>query len=160
MSIDSNLYIDFHRYIDVISCNKDYFKIEHLNNIKQLKSIYSIREPSINIHDYIDRIIQFINRKDIYIDGIIINAIVLIKRAIRNLIVNKYNIHRLIAGILMISQKIYQDNYYSNKYWSVLCGLELYDINNIELDILKTIDFNTFIKREEMLGIVKCIKYL
>lgn len=160
MYIDSNLYINFHRYIDVISCNKHYFKIEDLKNVKELKSIYSITEPTIDIHDYIDRIIKIVYTKDIYIDGIIINAIVLIKRVIGNLIVNNYNIHRLIAGILMISQKTYQDNYYSNKSWGLICGLELYDINNIELDILKRIDFNTFITREETLAIVKCIKYL
>ena len=74
MYIDSNLYINFHRYIDVISCNKHYFKIEDLKNVKELKSIYSITEPTIDIHDYIDRIIKIVYTKDIYIDGIIINA--------------------------------------------------------------------------------------
>lgn len=133
MYIDSNLYINFHRYIDVISCNKHYFKIEDLQKVKELKSIYSITEPTIDIDYYIDRIIKIVNTKDIYIDGIII------KRVISNLIVNNYNIHRLIAGILMISQKTYQDNYYSNKSWGLICGLELYDINNIELDIYKKI---------------------
>ena len=52
MYIDSNLYINFHRYIDVISCNKHYFKIEDLKNVKELKSIYSITEPTIDISNF------------------------------------------------------------------------------------------------------------
>ena len=60
----------------------------------------------------------------------------------------------------MLSQKLYDDLYYSNKCWSQICGLTLEDINSIERDILVFLDYKTFIKHEEMISVAKCIKYL
>jgi hypothetical protein len=160
MFIDSCLYHDFHNYIDAIRINKEYFKKEDLKDLTCLKSLYSREEPIITIHDYIDRIMESIYKKDSHIDGLIINAVVLLKRVIRYLIVNNYNIHRLVAGVLMISQKVYDDIPYTNDSWAIICGVQLNDINRVELDILQIIDYNTFIKHEEMLTVVKSIKYL
>lgn len=160
MFIDSCLYNDFHKYIDIITINKNNFFIKDLETVKYLHCLYCCKIPNICIHDYIDKILQSIYREDSNIDGLIITAIVLIKRLLTFLTVNNYNVHRLIAGILMISQKIYDDIYYSNKSWSIICGLRLDDINRIEVDILKILNFNTFIKHAEMLTIIKSIKYL
>lgn len=160
MFIDSSLYYDFHKYIDAIRINKDFFQEKDLKELSCLKSLYSRQEPEINIHDYIDRIMKSIYKEDSHIDGLIINAIVLLKRVIRYLIVNNYNIHRLVAGVLMISQKVYDDIPYTNDSWAIICGVQLNDINRVELDILEIIDYNTFIKHEEMLTVVKSIKYL
>tara|TARA_B100000902_G_C27321507_1_gene924964 strand:+ start:5485 stop:5970 length:486 start_codon:yes stop_codon:yes gene_type:complete len=160
MFIDSCLYYDFHKYIDVISINKNYFQKEDLKNISCLKSLYSCKEPKFTIHDYIDKIMKDIYKEDTHIDGLIINAVVLLKRVTQHLIVNNYNIHRLLAGVLMLSQKVYDDTHYNNDSWAIICGVQLIDINRMELDILQIIDYNTFIKHEEMLSIVKSIKYL
>lgn len=160
MFMDSCLYNDFHKYINAIHINKDYFQEEDLKNLSCLRSLYSRKEPKISIHDYIDKIMKNIYKEDSHIDGIIINAIVLIKRLSQFLIINKYNIHRIVGSILMLSQKIYDDLHYTNDSWAMICGVELDDINRMELDILKIIDFNTFIKREEMLAVTKSIKYL
>lgn len=160
MFIDSCLYNDFHKYIDTIRINRNYFSKKDLKSVKHLQCLYSREEPGICIHEYVDRVLEYIYREDSHIDGLIINAIVLIKRVLAFIIVNNYNIHRLIAGTLMISQKVYDDIHYTNKCWSTICGLQLDDINRVELDILKILNFNTFIKHEEMLAIIKSIKYL
>ena len=160
MFMDSCLYQDFHKYIDAIRINKEYFKKEDLKDLTCLKSLYSREEPRITIHDYVDRIMEYIYKEDSHTDGIIINAIVLLKRVSKYLIINNYNIHRLVGCILMLSQKVYDDQPYNNDCWAIICGVQLDDINRMELDILETIDYNMFIKHEEMLTIVKSIKYL
>ena len=89
-----------------------------------------------------------------------INIIAIIKRVIKHVIVNKYNIHRLIATTFMISQKIYDDLPYNNETWAHICGVSLESINRMEIDILTCLDYNTFIKHEEMMAITKSIKYV
>lgn len=160
MHIDSAIYNDFHLYIDRISNNKNTFNTDNFKNVDYLKSLYSSYEPSITIHDYIDRIIKYIYKNDSNIDGLIVNAIVLLKRIMKFIIINNYNIHRLLAGVLMISQKVYDDIPHNNYTWAKLCGVKIKDINKIELDILQTIDYNIFIKYEEMITVIKSIKYL
>ena len=160
MYIDSSLYNSFHIYIDIVSNNTINFNINDIDSTSPLSTIYSIYEPRINIHKYVDTIINQIYNEDTHIDGLIITAVCLIKRIISNIMLNKYSIHRFIAVILMLSQKLYDDLYYSNKCWSQICGLTLEDINSIERDILVFLDYKTFIKHEEMISVAKCIKYL
>ena len=159
MFVDSCLYKDFHKYIDIININNNFIK-QDLVKITNFKSLYSQEKPLIKIHDYINRIMKYIYKDDSHIDGLIINVIILIKRVLTTISVNNYNIHRIIAGVFMLSQKVYDDYHYTNECWAYICGIQLSDINKIELDILEIIDYNTFIKHQEMLTVVRSIKYL
>lgn len=161
MYIDSCLYKDFHNYIDAININRHYKDTgENRDIIYSLKSLYCREIPEICIHEYVDHILDEIYKDDTHIDGLFINIIAIIKRIIKHTIVNKYNIHRLIATVFMISQKIYDDIHYNNVSWAQICGVSLESINRMEIDVLTCLDYNIFIKHEEMLTIVKSIKYV
>jgi len=160
MYLDSCLYKDFHNYIDAININRHYLDREYLDSVNSLKCLYSREIPEICIHKYIDHIVGKIYKDDTHIDGLFINIIAIIKRVIKHVIVNKYNIHRLIATTFMISQKIYDDLPYNNEAWAHICGVSLESINRMEIDILKCLDYNIFIKHEEMMAITKSIKYV
>ena len=160
MYIDCSLYKDFHNYIDTIMINSKCYNIQNLENIPYLKTLYSREIPAICIHKYIDQIINIIYKNDIHIDGLLINIIIIIKRTIKYIDVNSYNIHRLVAVIFMISQKLYDDEHYNNIYWAQICGISLETINAMELDLLKCLEYNIFIKHEEMLSIIRSIKYI
>ena len=155
MYVDSVLYKDFHNFIDYINPDD---KIHNSIRSHRLKCLCSIEIPGICIHRYIDKIIDNIYQTDSHIDGLIIYTIAIILRMARYIRIDKYNIHRLFAGVLMLSQKMYDDIHYDNDYWSYICGVTLENMNMIELEILLTLDFNLFVSHREMLSLVKCIK--
>jgi len=159
MEIEASLYHDFHNFIDCINKNKKNNKRRNIER-ENLLCLYSQEKPDISIHRYIDRILHNIDKANTHIDGILIYAIALLLRMIKYISIDDYNIHRLIAGILMLSQKIYDDTFYSNEYWAFICGVPLKNINKIELQILLTLDFNLIVKHEEMITITKSIKHM
>ena len=173
MQIESSIYKKFHKYINILYNNAIYSYNENLDNENSIhlynmylndvlnnKYLYCIDVPYIDIHDYIDKIIDFIQSENVNIDGFIINAICLLNRILTKIIINNYNIHRIIAGIMMLSDKIYNDIYYSNCSWAYVCGITVKDINNIELHLLQLLNYNTFIRYEEMVSIAKSIQFL
>lgn len=158
MHKEASLYHDFHNFIDSINENEKNNKYRNIDR-ENLLCLYSREIPNISIHMYIDRILDNIDQANTHMDGILIYAIALLLRIIKYISIDNYNIHRLIAGILMLSQKIYDDTFYSNEYWAFICGVPLENINKIELFILLTLDFNLFVKHEEMISITKSIKH-
>lgn len=141
-------------------------------NEKILQSCCSIKIPDIDIHEYIDKILDNITNDVSYIydvsyvsdiidiDCLIIHSIIVINRIIKNgKNLNDYNCHRIIGISILISLKIYHDNHYDNKHMSIIMGTNVKDFNRMEIDILEYIDYNVFIKREEMFYIVKSLIY-
>jgi len=160
ISNDSNLYKDFHKYINTIQINNEYFKKEDLSYIDCLKSVYCMEHPRICIHKYVDNILLYIYKDDVHLDGLLLTVIIIIKRIMKNIIINDYNIHKLLSGILLISHKVYYDIPYYNKDFAIISGITITIMNLIEKELLEKIDYNTFIKHEEMITVVKSIKYL
>ena len=50
---------------------------------------------------------------------------------------------------LVLAIKIYDDYYYENKYYAKIGGISNKEINNMELEFIKIIEYNLFISEEE-----------
>jgi hypothetical protein len=153
----------YHSYIDIIfENNKEEIEIDiDINKINDLKCFYSCRIPDISIHDFINRLLIFIVSEDVNINGLLIHSVIILNRVLaRGIKLNEYNIHRLLAICLLISTKIYDDLNYNNEYLSIISGLQLFDFNNMEIELLQYIDYDVFISKENMLSILKTIPYL
>lgn len=127
-------------YIQIISC-----AMENINNknIKIYKNLpfYSKIIPDINIRDYYNRLYNYINC-DSYI---YIVSLSYIDRYINNnpsISINIYTIHRLIMTSVIIALKYVEDNIYNNKYYSDVGGIELKEINKLEIEMLKGLNFD------------------
>ena len=147
----------FCNYIDNIIINN---KI--INNEDNYKLYYftCVTQPDISISKYIEKIYKSeIIKKDNF-DSIIIYTINLLKKLnTKNVYLNKYNCHRLILILLMLSCKIHEEYYYSNSCWANIGGVKLKEINVMEIIILKLLNYNLNINisKEKALSIYKSI---
>ncbi|KAI8340151.1 cyclin-domain-containing protein [Chlamydoabsidia padenii] len=57
--------------------------------------------------------------------------------------------YRLFIVALMLANKFHDDNTYTNKTWSDVSGMKLYELDIMELEFLFQIDFGLFIPRVE-----------
>ena len=115
---------------------------------KQNKMIFSSNSvPNISINDYLIRIQTY---SEIEKSTLII-ALILIDHTCKKsgLILNYYNIHRVLFGSILISIKYNEDNYYDNKFYSEIAGVKLKELQLIEYAFLELNDFNVFVNIKE-----------
>jgi hypothetical protein len=59
------------------------------------------------------------------------------------------NMQRLLLTSVMVAAKFLDDLYYSNKHWARIGGLNLQDVNALELKLLFQLSFSVGVTREE-----------
>ncbi|GAM22223.1 hypothetical protein SAMD00019534_053980, partial [Acytostelium subglobosum LB1] len=95
--------------------------------------------PTITVRDYLHRLYKYSPcSKECFVA-----ALVYIDRLISEcgLIVNSFNIHRILITTLVISTKYLDDIFYNNEYYSQVGGIQLREMNHLELDFLKMLNF-------------------
>ncbi len=116
--------------------------------IKQSKMIFSSKSiPNISIKDYLIRIQTYseIDKTTLILALILIDK--LCKKA--KLILTYYNIHKILFGAILIAIKYNEDNYYDNKFYSEIAGVQLKELKLIEYTFLELNDFNVFVNDKE-----------
>lgn len=126
--------------IQIISRAMEYINNKNIKIYKNLP-FYSKIIPDINIKDYYNRLYKYINC-DSYI---YIVSLSYIDRYIHNnpsISINIYTIHRLIITSIIIALKYIEDDVNNNKYYSDVGGVELGEINKLEIEMLKGLNFD------------------
>ena len=72
-----------------------------------------------------------------------------LKQKIPSVCLSSGNMQRLLLTSIMVAAKFLDDLYYSNKHWSQIGGLDLKEVNALELKLLFHLDFSVGITREE-----------
>ena len=73
------------------------------------------------------------------------------------IILNPYNIHRIILGCLLLAIKYNEDIYYTNKHYAEVGGLSVKEINELEFFSFQLLDFNLYISDDIY---IKYLKYI
>ena len=125
-------------------------KMENYKEVikKQNKMIFSANSiPNISIKDYLIRIKTYsgIEKSTLILSLILIDHTC--KKA--ELVLNYYNIHRILFGSILISIKFNEDSYYDNKFYSEIAGVKLKELKQIEYSFLELNDFNVFVNDKE-----------
>ena len=123
---------------------KDSYK-EKLN--KQKKQIFTSKTiPKISVSDYLLRITKYANVSD---EILIIALIYLDKLCKKNkIMLNSYNVHRLLFISILISIKMNSDKIYKNNYYSKISGINPKEICLMEYEFMHLSGFMLNIKKE------------
>jgi hypothetical protein len=123
---------------------KDSYK-EKLN--KQKKQIFTSKTiPKISVSDYLLRITKYANVSD---EILIIALIYLDKLCKKNkLMLNSYNVHRLLFISILISIKMNSDKIYKNIYYSKISGINPKELCLMEYEFIHLSGFMLNIKKE------------
>jgi hypothetical protein len=108
---------------------------------------HGLRAPSIAVSDYLVRISKFSGCSDecfvlalIYIDRLITK---------RRIILDQYNVHRLLVTSVMLAAKFFDDHYLDNQHYAAVGGVPKGEMNVLELEFLFLLEFNLHVTRAD-----------
>ena len=135
--------------LELIIENNSMFWVATNNDFNKLSSKFnSIMIPRISIYSYLERIHDYSDCSDscyviaaIYIDRVVsLNP---------SFIVNKRNVHKLLLASILIAVKYQDDAYENNESYSMIGGVSLNELNDLELTIIRVMNSNIFVHPEE-----------
>lgn len=111
---------------------------------------YSTTIPSLKPTAFVYRLLKHVKSSD----AVLIYALILLQRlAIYDefLEINPYNVHRLLITAIVIAAKLLDHRYFSNKYYAQVAGISsLREMNNLEVQMLKALEYRIHVTREEL----------
>jgi hypothetical protein len=109
-----------------------------------LTRFHTERLPSISIGSYLERIAHYSECSD----ESLVMAFIHISRVSHNkphFHLNALSIHRLLLTAIMTTVKFYDDAYYNNAFFAKIGGVQLREMNALEIDFLELIQFELYI---------------
>ena len=121
---------------------------EKLNDLNiEDNKLFSVTElPNINIKDYILRINKFLDPE---YSTFIITLIYIYRISLEGILLNIYNIYKLLIVALNLAIKFNEDDYSDNKYTAKVGGIKLKEMNKLEEIFLLRVNFNLWVNEEE-----------
>ncbi|ORX93869.1 cyclin-domain-containing protein [Basidiobolus meristosporus CBS 931.73] len=117
--------------------------------------------PSIDVHAYLTRILKYCpSTNDCLIAVVVYLERIRSKCRDKNeqgLVIDPYNIHRLIIVAFVIATKFFSDIFYTNTRYAKVGGLAASELNSLELQFLKLTEFNLNIDSEELQYFADCL---
>ena len=110
-------------------------------------SIYdSIYLPMIEIETYTVRLQRYSRVDDsAMLLGLVYMDLISKKESIR---ITKTNVHRMFLVCSMVASKWLMDIFYDNAWWAKIGGVNLHDLNRMELRVLYALDWNASVRIE------------
>lgn len=140
--LNSNISISL---LNLISENKLKKNFKHLLK-KQKNLILNLKQiPKISVGDFIYRITYYSKIED----STLISGLILLDRYCKKqkIILTIFNVHRLISISIIVAIKLLEDKYFTNKYYSKICGIDLSLFNQLEYEFICGLDFNLCIEK-------------
>lgn len=116
------------------------------NEYNKLEKPFLIRNPSISIKDYLDRLYKYTKMNS----STIILILIYIDRLcnINKLKLTYYNIHKLILSSMVVAIKYNEDEYYPMKIYAKLGGISKAEMCFLEYYFVSLIKFNLYVTKQ------------
>ena len=140
--LNSNISISL---LNLISENKLKKNFKHLLK-KQKNLIFNLKQiPKISVGDFIYRITYYSKIED----STLISSLILLDRYCKKqkIILTIFNVHRLISISIIVAIKLLEDKYFTNKYYSKICGIDFSLFNQLEYEFICGLNFNLYIEK-------------
>jgi len=109
---------------------------------------HSVRAPQLSIHESLMRIAKYFQCSNecfvlclVYIDRIV--------KLHPEFTICNLNIHRLLVTSVMLAAKFFDDIYYSNAYYGKVGGIRIKEVNALETQFLRLIDWRMHVSPDE-----------
>ena len=117
------------------------------NTINELTAIFfSETIPEISVLDYLIRIIKYTYCEE---STMILGLIYLDRICLKNILISKYNIHKLLFVSILLAIKNNEDQIYKNDYYCEVSGINLSDLCLMEYNFAILLNFNFYVNDYE-----------
>lgn len=114
----------------------------------KLTHFHSVKAPALSIHDYLARISQYFQCSN----ECFVLSLVYIDRIVKlhpEFTICNLNVHRLLVTSVMLAVKFFDDVYYSNAYYAKVGGIKTKEVNGLECQFLRLIDWRVQVSPQE-----------
>lgn len=131
---------------EIVQENKNQKTSKDLVEKQKKLSFFSKNPASVSLTSYVERILKYTHIEE----STLIIALIYIDRLCekQNLILTDNNIHRIVFCAIVLAIKYNEDDYYSNSYYSKVGGVTVSELNTFEIEFVKMIKYNCFIKSD------------
>ena len=131
---------------NIIQQNKKMKNYKKIFKSQKKFSFFDDEKPDISIKDYLNRINCYCKPEE---STFIISLIIIDRLCCESkIILNDFNIHRILFSSVLISIKFNEDKSFDHKYYSSVAGISMLELKVLEMDFLKLINYNVFISKE------------
>jgi len=114
---------------------------------KNLTIFHAQRPPNVPIKAYLERIVKYSPcTSETYILALIYIDRIIQKRS--DFFITSLNVHRLLITSVLVASKYFDDVFYNNAHYSRVGGITGREMNALELEFLRLIDFNLNVSLE------------
>jgi len=126
----------------------------------ELPKEFAIETSMYSLYYYINLILDEIITVDDIPSTLASTFIIINKLIMKGIRLHINNQHKLLVVCIMISSKLLQDDYYSNTTWAENVDIPIKDLNKMERDILKIIDYDLYMSKEVFDTTLKILLYI
>ncbi|KAJ8632003.1 hypothetical protein MRB53_025339 [Persea americana] len=108
---------------------------------QRISVFHGLTRPTISIQSYLERIFKYANCSP----SCYVVAYIYLDRFTQrqpSLPINSFNVHRLIITSVMVAAKFMDDIYYNNAYYAKVGGINIVEMNFLEVDFLFGLSFH------------------
>jgi hypothetical protein len=115
-------------------------------NYQSKLSFYSKKKANISVAEYIERLIRYTRCEE----ASLITSLIYIDRICEHtpLALTESNIYRVFLASLIIAIKYNEDEIYSNNFYAKVGGIPREEIDRIEYEFLKLINYSLYVNSE------------
>eukprot|EP01065_Artemidia_motanka_P003673 TRINITY_DN11748_c0_g1_i1.p1 TRINITY_DN11748_c0_g1~~TRINITY_DN11748_c0_g1_i1.p1 ORF type:complete len:186 (+),score=23.68 TRINITY_DN11748_c0_g1_i1:410-967(+) len=102
----------------------------------------ALEEAAISPQDYLVRLVKYMN-----CSKTVFTIVAVFIRRLREvgLLLDSFNVHRVLIGCAVVAAKMSDDNFYGMSYYAQVGGLSLRDLREVESGILTLLDFDLYV---------------
>lgn len=115
---------------------------------QRVTRFHAIRAPPLSINDYLSRISTYFQCSH----ECFVLALIYIDRIVKlhpEFTISVLNIHRLLVTSVMLAAKFFDDVYYSNSYYAKVGGVRTQELNALEAQFLRLIEWKLHVLPQE-----------
>lgn len=141
--------------VDTIRRNEQDERVEAFNCLRfgrkapEPSVFHALQAPSITPVEYLKRLARysFCSRSVFVAAFYYLEKIAVMKDV--DLRINSLSVHRLLLTSVLLATKVIDDVLYDNAHFAKVGGLDVKELNMLELDMLKVLNFRLYIKPED-----------
>lgn len=127
---------------------------QHMLPTGKLTVFHGIRPPPISLQAYLERLAKYTKCSPVCF---VISLYYMDQLAQRDpgMLPAPMNIHRLLLAGILVAAKLMDDHYFNNAFYGRVGGVSIQEVNRLEIELLKLLDFRIWVPWEDIRAVLK-----
>ncbi|PNW87325.1 hypothetical protein CHLRE_02g118050v5 [Chlamydomonas reinhardtii] len=127
---------------------------QHMMPTGKLTVFHGLRPPPIGLQAYVERVAKFTKCSPVCFVMALVYMDLLAQRD-PDMLPTPLNVHRLLLSGVLVAAKLTDDHYYNNAFYGRVGGVSVQEINRLELELLRLLDYRLHVPWEELRCMLK-----